>query len=229
MQLTGTIRKNKPDIPNEFKLASKTVPDSKFCHSENVTLVCHTPKKHKIVLLASTKITTSKIGDKQKPEMILFYNRTKGGTDVFDQLCHSFTTARGTKRWPMRYFFGILDQALVNSRVLLKCKNAENNTANLTVQVYVKNLVMSLVTPHIREKLTNVYLRNDLRNSINLILNEGSRERPEEDRPKFDIRVRCSLCSAKDNKTKMKCPSCLRAMCDTHRAYFCNNCAGDNE
>lgn len=40
MQLTGTIRKNKPDIPNEFKLASKTVPHSKFCHSENVTLVC---------------------------------------------------------------------------------------------------------------------------------------------------------------------------------------------
>jgi len=81
MQVTGTIRK-KPDIPNEMKIASKTVSASKFCHSGNITLVSYTPKKHKIVLVVSTKITSTNVGENKKPEMILFYNKTKGGTDI---------------------------------------------------------------------------------------------------------------------------------------------------
>lgn len=158
MQVTGTIRKNKPDIPNEMKIASKTVPVSKFCHSGNVTLVSYTPKKHKIVLVVSTKITSTNVGENKKPEMILFYNKTKGGTDVFDKLCHAHTTARATNRWPMRFFFGILDQAQVNARILYTCKYAEANDSNmkLSISAAMKQLVLSLVTPYLRDKLKNV-------------------------------------------------------------------------
>ena len=48
------------------------------------------------------------------PEMIEFYNLTKGGVDVLDKLCHDKTTKGSTNRWPMRYFFGILDISAVN-------------------------------------------------------------------------------------------------------------------
>jgi len=39
MLVTGTIRKNKPHIPNEMKIASKEVLASKFCPTADVTLV----------------------------------------------------------------------------------------------------------------------------------------------------------------------------------------------
>ena len=55
-------------------------------------------KKNKIVLVVSNKITTTSIGKRGKPEVILHYNKTKGGTNAFDKLCHAYTTARGTKR-----------------------------------------------------------------------------------------------------------------------------------
>lgn len=211
-----------------MKIASKTVPDSKFCHSGYVTLVSYTPKKHKIVLVVSTKITTTNIGEKNKPEMILFYNKTKGGTDVFDKLCHAHTTARATNRWPMRFFFGMLDQAQVNARILYTCKYAEANDANmkLSVSAAIKQLVLALVTPYLRDKLKNGTLRSDIRKAIKLILDDTSAE-PQEKRPQLEKRVRCALCPYKnDKKTKMQCPSCLRSMCDDHRAYICNDCAG---
>ena len=41
----------------------------------------------------------------KKPEMITFYNRTKIGVDILDQLCAKYNVARNTRRWPMVIFF----------------------------------------------------------------------------------------------------------------------------
>ncbi|XP_074112120.1 LOW QUALITY PROTEIN: uncharacterized protein LOC141535859 [Cotesia typhae] len=49
MFLTGTIRKNKREIPLEMKVASKNPLETKFCHTKNITLLSYTPKKNKIV------------------------------------------------------------------------------------------------------------------------------------------------------------------------------------
>ena len=43
--ITGMIRKNKPDIPNEMKLAAKEIISTKFCHHEDITLANFTQKK----------------------------------------------------------------------------------------------------------------------------------------------------------------------------------------
>jgi len=224
MLVTGTIRKNKPQIPNEMKVASKTVPASKFCHTSDITLVSYTPKKHKIVLAVSTKITNTNIGEKDKPEMILFYNKTKGGTDVFDKLCHAYTTTRATRRWPMRFFFGILDQAQINARILYTCKNTNKP---ISATAAMKQLVLHLITPYLQKKLQNACLRSEIRKGIHLILNDKNSIDPENDRPELQKRARCALCpSSKDKKTKMQCPSCLRPMCDIHRVYLCNECGG---
>lgn len=37
-------------------------------------------------------------------EIILNYNETKGGVDVFIRLCQDMNTGRKTKRWPMAFF-----------------------------------------------------------------------------------------------------------------------------
>lgn len=92
MTITGTIRKNKREIPVELKVASKGPPSTKFCHASDLTLLSHTPKKNKIVLLISSYLHTNEITN-NKPNIILHYNETKGGTDCFDQLCriHTYT------------------------------------------------------------------------------------------------------------------------------------------
>lgn len=78
----------------------------KSAFSQNKTVISYTPKRNKIVLVLSTMHDSVEIDEATtKPNMILDYNRTKGGTDTFDQLCHEYTTARGTRRWPKRFFF----------------------------------------------------------------------------------------------------------------------------
>lgn len=59
----------------------------------------------------------------EKPEMIHFYNKTKGGFDIFNQLNHSFSVSKKTRSWPLRYLYGMLDQASVNVLVLFRNKH----------------------------------------------------------------------------------------------------------
>ena len=83
------------------------------------TLVKYTPKKNKFVLVMSSFHPTAVVDkETKKPDIVLFYNDTKGGTDCFDHMCHEYTTARKTLRWPLRFWFGMLDQEEINSMIL---------------------------------------------------------------------------------------------------------------
>lgn len=126
MELTGTLKKNKREIPLEMKIAGENPPETKFCHTKELCLVSYTPKKKKVVLVLSWHIKTTNITN-NKSDIILFYNDTKGGTDTFDQLCHAYTVARRSNRWPMRIFYGMLDQAAVNARILWKLSKGPGN------------------------------------------------------------------------------------------------------
>ena len=83
-------------------------------------------KSTKIVLLIFSFMHSTEITD-EKPNMIRYYNITKGGTDSYDKLCHSNTVSGRSNRWPVRSFYGMLDQTVVNVRILLVCKNKMNN------------------------------------------------------------------------------------------------------
>lgn len=229
LTITGTLRKNKREIPNEMKVASKTVPESKFCYTDKITFVSYTPKKNKIVLVVSTYMLSNTVTE-GKPNMILHYNQTKGGTDTFDQLCHSFTTARRTRRWPLREFFGMLDQAAVNARILYRCKLInEGNTTKISAQSCLEELIQNLVKPSLQERLTNVHIRKDIVYGIRAML--GSEQVPEAGSGAISLerRVRCALCGRnEDKKTTTACCSCVRPMCQNHRSGFCVDCAGEN-
>lgn len=228
LSITGTVRKNKKEVPAEFKVASKTVPDTKFCFSRNNILLSHTPKKNRIVLVASSYTKSTDIVN-GKPQVIQHYNKTKGGTDTFDQLCHAYTVTKRTNRWPMRYFFGMLDQAAVNARILLTCSNANKNSKEKTsAKDCLQKLALHLVRPLLRTRINNPTLRRDIRLGISGILNENETSEDSEERIYLSKKQRCGLCTrAKDRKTKEKCPVCIRPMCDEHRAYICVDCAGE--
>lgn len=59
--------------------------------------------------------THLKTGEKIKPEIVTFYNETKGGVDVVDNNSASHTCARNTTRWSMSTFQNILNITGINS------------------------------------------------------------------------------------------------------------------
>ena len=52
--------------------------------------------------------------------MILDYNQRKGGVDMFDKNLEEFSCRRKTVRWPLLFFYNMLDAAADNSYILLK-------------------------------------------------------------------------------------------------------------
>lgn len=77
--------------------------------------------------------------ENQKPNLILFYNSNKGGTDTFDQRCRNYTVARKTNRWPLKIFYAILDHTGVNS-VILYTTIAKKYEGNLDLVRLVERL-----------------------------------------------------------------------------------------
>ena len=89
MILVGTMKQNKREIPQEFKPARQRDENSPiFGFSKDLTHVSYVPEKNKsVVLLSLFRHDSAIFSDSGKPEIIEFYNRTKGEVDVLDQMC----------------------------------------------------------------------------------------------------------------------------------------------
>lgn len=79
------------EIPPLFLDSKKReVNSSKFGYSKECLLVSYVPNKNKNVLRLSTMHKQGDIdvesGEQRKPEVMTFYNLTKGGVDFVDEL-----------------------------------------------------------------------------------------------------------------------------------------------
>lgn len=103
LTFVGTLRKNKKEIPPELlPRKDRKEGDTLYGFTKNMTIVSHTPKKNKAVIILSTmhhsKATNEATG---KTEINAFYNETKGGVEAMDEKCAKYTCSRRTRRWPM--------------------------------------------------------------------------------------------------------------------------------
>lgn len=106
----GTLRKNKREIPSELlNTKNREERSCKFAFQKDVSLVSYVPKKGKNVIVISTLHHSNTIdeasGDLRKPEHIMFYNSTKAGVDVVDELSGTYSVSRNSRRWPLTLFF----------------------------------------------------------------------------------------------------------------------------
>lgn len=179
LTIVGTLRKDKREIPPEFK----TTKDKRLCsstfgfHEENMTLVSYVPKQNKVVLGLSTMHYDNTIddstGENQKPHIITFYNKTKGGVDVVDRMCSNYSVGRASNRWPLTMFFFLLDVVGINSHIIY-----EANTGNkIPRKTYLKNLGKQLAKPYIEYRSTIDTLPKDLRSRINFVLGKQPQRR----------------------------------------------------
>nr|CAH7763977.1 unnamed protein product [Callosobruchus chinensis] len=100
----GTMKKNKREVPAEFlPNKNKKVGSSMYGFTNSTTMLSYVTHKNKSVILVSS-MHHEKGNDDCLPEIIEYYNSTKGGVDLLDQKCANYCCGRRTRRWPLAVF-----------------------------------------------------------------------------------------------------------------------------
>ncbi|CAB3250198.1 unnamed protein product [Arctia plantaginis] len=162
-----------------------------------------------------------------KPEIIMFYNQTKGGVDTFDQMCSSMSCCRKSNRWPMTMFYGILNIAFINSYVIYTHNVLSKQEKPLNRREYMKRLSTELSKPSMRSRLEIPTLSRRLRENIENILPQTNQEASQEteEEPPAKVRRYYNLCTTKKKRmSKMTCTKCKKTVCGEHKKDVCNNC-----
>lgn len=224
-QLTviGTLRKNKPQIPEEMKI-KRPEKSIMFAFQEEQTLVSYIPRKNKNVFVLSSMHHDDSIDyETGKPEIIIDYNKTKGGVDTVDKLCASYDCARITRRWPMVIFFGALNLAGINSFIILKQNNVEKMMPR---RLFIENLGYQLLESHVKKRRLSPGLPRTIKLRILEIYNISDNDQT----PRNPTRGRCYYCSSnKNRKTRFSCRKCKKFMCLEHLTPICSECVANIE
>lgn len=204
--LVGTIRSNKRELPKIYKEKKDGMARfSTVSYSSNgCTLTVYKSKPNKKVLLLSTKHKGVKIQDnfKKLPETVSFYNKTKFGVDVTDQMARKYSVKSGSRRWPLQVFFNILDLVGINSWILYK---------NLTG----KNISRKDFLFRLAEELTSGNQKAEIRPT----------HIPTTPRP---TRKWCQIALCNNNRTTSKCSVCEKYVCGKcieKNVLVCKNCS----
>ncbi|CAB3233218.1 unnamed protein product [Arctia plantaginis] len=80
--------------------------------------------------------------EKRKPEINTFYNTTKGGVDVADELSASYDVSRNSKKWPLTIFYAMLNMAGIKAYII----HGSNTTTIQKRRFFIKTLGRLLVT-----------------------------------------------------------------------------------
>jgi len=227
LTMVGSLpRWDKPDVPLLLK-SSLAKEACQFAYYNNKTLVYYKPENDKLISLLSSLHSEGEINKvENKPEIVLYYNKTIGASDTFDQLCHEYTVSQASKRWSLRIFYGMLDQAAVNSFVLYTL-NANNQV--ITRDRFLLELSMALIKPYLIKLLSRPNLHILVQCRLKSFLNEH--DLPGDDSRnlrhfKQIILGKCYLCpNSKRERTRCKCLKCNNHMCKIHNASICQSCA----
>ena len=198
----GTMRKCRREIPPEFVSKHAECGSSLFGFHADATLVSYAPKKNKRVVLISSEHAKPDVDEhSQKPEIILSYNKGKGGVDHLDQMCAAYTTRKRTLRWPKCVFQHMIDVTAYNCFVLWCFLTGQEK---LRRRQFLKMLGAQMCGGDIDDH-GNICLQTQ---AIPI--------------PKTGTRTRCRKC--RNNKTVQRCQSCLQPLCINCACYTCPQC-----
>ena len=126
LTFVGTVRANKRFLPESFKnKRGLQLHASSFLFQDKTTIVNYQTKRNKNVVVMSTMhhdCAVASQAPKKKPDIIRFYNSTKGAVDSVDQMAHAYSTKRITRRWPMVLFYNNLDLNTIAARIVWSIK-----------------------------------------------------------------------------------------------------------
>jgi len=203
--LIGTVRKNRRELPPEFTTKRSEAGSSLFGFNEDAALVSYAPKKNKRVVLMSSEHSGEEIDPGTgKPEIIMTYNRGKGGVDHLDQMCGAYTTRKRTTRWPKVVFQHMVDVTAYNAFILWGEVTGTTRGGRNRRQ-FLKMLGAELCGGELDEA-GNIKL---IAKQVAAAATPGGR-------------LRCRQCIA--NKTVQRCKSCANPLCINCASYTCPDC-----
>lgn len=216
----GTLRKNKRCIPANFlPHRVREVGSNVFGFRRNMTIVSYVPKKNRAVILLSTMHHSNAIDvqNKKKSEINLYYNRTKGGVDTLDQMCHAFTVRRKTRRWSQAQFYNIIDVCGIAAKVIWLNLYPNWNQAKLNSRrkLFLKELAKALVIPNIQRR-SKLFLSKSNVAAIDEVLgNTSTNLAPTVSAVQSNKRRRCYCCCV-----------CQKPVCNEHsqKTVVCLTC-----
>ena len=91
---------------------------------------------------------------KEKPQIIKFYDFTKGGTDIVDHLNDCYTTRLKSCCWVMVALSHVLDTAKVNGKTMWCLKN-DSDISSTSLYDFSWNLAKALALPHVQRRSLN--------------------------------------------------------------------------
>lgn len=162
---------------------------------------------------------------KKLPEIICFYNSTKGGVDSLDQKCACYNVSRRSRRWPLTIFYAMVNIMGVNSHIIYNSTVDTNKVMDR--RQYIISVGRELIKDHLqmRAEIRNIPI--ELRGMIRRFIGSPPEE-PRPDNPHDNKRRRCYMCS-NDNKHPKKCSMCFKGICKAHSidVVKCLQCARD--
>lgn len=220
--LVGTANKKRRWLPATAKLKDPKLPlyDSNIYLGPNATtLTLYQCKRNKSVSILSSLHKSVNItkSAKKKPETIHFYNQTKYGVDVADQMMKKYTVKAASRRWPVQVFYNILDMTGLNAWNIYK-----NVTGKKISRLnFLMELVEALRRPYITAKI-----HVDPQDCANATTQNHQRSLQDEDAPMNSARKRKTF-QEKDCDFKKKCTCSKVEAKQTKRQHCqikkCNN------
>ena len=211
------------------------------------TLVSYVPKPNRSVILVSTEHHRALIdrnSEQKKPEIIAYYNETKGAVDTFDQMVEKFSCRRRSNRWPFTFFMYMLHAAALYSFILFKLKNPNEFLVNdsRTRRLKLESLSCNLIKVGVTERQINLSIKNYSGlhgNIINSMMKVGFKI-DRENKPTSssnEVKKPCYSLECKRSKSRSKsrtgnvCVECGSYACKIHceitKMVLCKNCILD--
>ncbi|CAK6973186.1 piggyBac transposable element-derived protein 4-like [Scomber scombrus] len=162
--LVGTVNKARREIPPSVQQQRGELFSTMVLKYERTTLTIYQGKPRKNVALLSSMHQSVSIGSdpKKKPETVSFYNSTKFGVDVLDEMARLYSVKGATRRWPVAVFYNLLDMAAINAHILYqKCLSS-----NVARRAFILQLAKELRAEHICAKAGPAVALLTLNNTI---------------------------------------------------------------
>ena len=170
---------------------------------------------------------------KCKPAIIKFYDFTKGGTDIVDQIMGKHTVKLMSSKWTIAAFSYIIDAACVNAPAVSRMDNQNKPRQRSKSFDFGWEVAMSLIRPQLQHRHTHSnglqkYIQQAIRDLLGIQV-----ERPPSS-PGKKKHCGTSLDGVEDpdhknkkesvGKTVHRCIQCGQSLCTSHFQKICPSC-----
>jgi hypothetical protein len=221
---TGTIMAGRRDVPQRIKTTrGEALFTTKFLwdHTNRIMLASYMPKRNKNVLMMSSFHAKNETSDREdkKPQVILDYNMGKGGVDVMDSRIEDYTCRRKTNRYPLLYFFNMLDVATLNGFIIMHSLGYEGTRMN-----FIKDVADQLAQENMQARYNDPRTYRHCKDAFTAY---GFPQQRPTLQPKGMNKPRKCQTTQCRKSTRLQCSSCGKYVCGEHKkqTIHCNDCA----